>query len=117
MVDIVAYERAICKYIASLDESILNSVSQLLTWNSEIQTQKIPVSTKIKCSYSFFYHCIVSLSLHLAGLLYWKENMCTVIDIYSIFCECNHQLETSLIGFLTSNHFDVVGTGPYSLFL
>lgn len=52
---------------------------------------------------------IESLSMHLAGLLYWKQNLSLVADMYKMFCECNDHLNESLVDLVTAHSFDAVG--------
>lgn len=52
---------------------------------------------------------VESLSFHLAGLLFWKQNLSIVEDMHKTFFECNDRLSDSLVDLVTTRSFDAAG--------
>ncbi len=52
---------------------------------------------------------VESLLCHLAGLLYWRSNLCIVEDVHKALFECNEHLGLSLIDLVTTHSFDAAG--------
>ena len=112
-----ALANTIDKYIASFDKQLAISLFQLLQWNKDIRDNHMEVKISTKGGMYLYYVSVVSLSRHLAGLLYWRENLGCVNSLYKIFFEGNDRLDDSFYSYLTAFPFNAVGMTDLSIFI